>query len=118
MLPFVFAAILALSLLEPASPQKLLLLQETFRHGARYPIYKHPEDGSDQVFRERSDGELTTEGKNMHYLLGKIIYEQYWDKLFGDTPYEEVYNQSHFYIKSTNVNRTIESAQSHMFGLL
>lgn len=63
-------------------------------------------------------GELTTEGKNMHYLLGKIIYETYWDQLFKGTPYENVYSQSQFYVKSTDKNRTIESAQSHLFGLL
>lgn len=65
-----------------------------------------------------SPGELTSEGKSMHYLLGKKMYDVYWKRLFGGTPYEFSYNQSRFHVKSTNVNRTIESAQSHIYGLL
>lgn len=53
----------------------------------------------------------------MHYLLGQILYEQYWMALFNNTPYQRNYNQSKFYIKSTDVNRTIESVQSQMMGL-
>ena len=43
----------------------------------------------------------------MHYLLGKRIYEKYWNDLFRSTPYQDNYNQSKFFFKSTNVNRTI-----------
>ena len=45
----------------------------------------------------------------MQYLLGQIIYDQYWEKLFEGTPYLHKYNQSQFYVKSTDYNRTIES---------
>ena len=107
---FIFVAV--------ASAQKLLMIQETFRHGARYPIFPEAADGSDFAEKINSVGELTVEGKNMHYFLGKIIYRKYWSQLFQGTPYENAYNQSQFYIKSTDVNRTIESAQSHLFGLL
>lgn len=54
----------------------------------------------------------------MHYLLGKIIYEHYWDQLFKGTPYENSFSQSQIYVKSTDYNRTIESAQAHLLGLL
>lgn len=54
----------------------------------------------------------------MHYILGKAMYEQYWKKLFAGTEYINKYHQSQIYVKSTNVNRTIESAQSHIQGLL
>lgn len=54
----------------------------------------------------------------MHYLLGGQIYNLYWSQLFGNTDYVNQYNQSKFYIKSTDVNRTIESVQSHMMGIL
>lgn len=70
------------------------------------------------ALEQHSVGELTSQGKNMHYILGKIIYRTYWDALFAGTPYQNRYNQSQFYVKSTNYNRTIESAQSHLFGLL
>lgn len=54
----------------------------------------------------------------MHYLLGKKLYEQYWDKLFKGTPFEYRYNQSKFYIRSTNLDRTLESAQAHLLGIM
>ena len=54
----------------------------------------------------------------MQYLLGKKIYQRYWNQLFGNTPYENQYNQSKIYVKSTNYNRTIESVQSQLMGIL
>lgn len=53
----------------------------------------------------------------MHYLLGKTLFDEYWGKLFDNTVYYDKYNQSKFFIKSTDVNRTIESVQSHLMGL-
>jgi len=32
-------------------------------------------------------GELTSQGKHMHYLLGQIIYDKYWKQLWGGTEY-------------------------------
>lgn len=54
----------------------------------------------------------------MHYVLGKLMYEKYWNQLFEGTPYIDKYHPSQFYVKSTNVNRTIESAQAHLLGML
>lgn len=47
-------------------------------------------------------------------MLGQLLYEAYWDKLFGAN---RRYNQSKFYFKSTDVNRTIESIQSQLLGI-
>lgn len=91
------------------------MVNELFRHGARYPIYLKKDDGSANYTNgEHSFGELTTNGKKMHYVLGQQLYKQYWTKLFNDN----TYNQSRFYVKSTDVNRTIESAQSQLMGIL
>ena len=46
------------------------------------------------------------------------MYDKYWKQLFEGTPYLNMYHPSQFYIKSTNYNRTIESAQAHLLGLL
>jgi hypothetical protein len=54
----------------------------------------------------------------MQYVLGKIMYDKYWKQLFEGTPYINKYHPSQFYIKSTNVNRTIESVESQLLGLL
>lgn len=50
----------------------------------------------------------------MHYKLGKILYKEYWHKLFGD---HNAYRQSKFYFRSTDTNRTIESLQCQLMGL-
>ncbi len=53
----------------------------------------------------------------MHYILGQNLYKTYWDQLFSGTPYYNIYNQSKIYVKSTNVNRTIQSVQSQLLGI-
>ena len=100
-----------------AQEPKLIYVQEVFRHGHRYPIYPKSYDGSDFVNTIRSAGELTKLGKSMHYILGQNLYQEYWNKLFANTPFFNTYNQSKFYVKSTNVNRTIESVQSQLLGI-
>ena len=64
------------------------------------------------------NGELTNEGKHMQYLLGRAMYDKYWVQLFNGTPYLQKYHPSQIYVRSTNLNRTIESAQSQLQGLL
>lgn len=48
----------------------------------------------------------------MHYLLGKQLYADYWNQLGLNS----TYNSSFVYIKSTNVNRTLESGESQFLG--
>jgi hypothetical protein len=105
----ILLAVLLLCLLEKVLTQepKLIYVQEVFRHGHRYPIYPFSFDGSEFVNGIRSLGELTKQGKSMHYILGQNLYKQYWNSLFANTPFSNTYNQSKFYVKSTNVNRTI-----------
>lgn len=119
MVSYQLLALIALLLAASAqqAPPKLVYVQEIFRHGARYPE-KILGIGDEFAAKEKSMGELTSQGRSMHYLLGKQMYHRYWKQLFAGTPYEAQYNQSRFYVKSTDVNRTIESAQSHLYGLL
>lgn len=110
--------LLLILLLQPLrSENKLVFIQELFRHGARYPLFANINDKSDFASRDHVLGELTTGGKNMHYLLGKKIYQTYWSQLFGGSPKQNIYNQSKFYFKSTDFNRTLESAQAHLMGI-
>ena len=90
-----------------AQEPSLIYVQEVFRHGHREPLYSSSLDGSNYINNIRSAGELTKQGKSMHYILGQNLYKFYWNQLFADTPYASTYNQSKFYVKSTNVNRTI-----------
>ncbi len=38
------------------SSQKLIMIQELFRHGARYPVYPKNDDMSNYTFAEHSFG--------------------------------------------------------------
>lgn len=106
-----------LSLSFAQANKTLIYVQQVFRHGHRYLIYPSKNDNSTYVNQIHSNGELTKQGKSMHYILGQELYKRYWRTLFGDTPYISTYNQSKFYVKSTNVNRTIESVQSQLAGI-
>jgi hypothetical protein len=116
----VLSLLILLSMLSLSFAQvnkKLIYVQQVFRHGHRYLIYPSKNDNSTYVNQIHSNGELTKQGKSMHYILGQELYKRYWQTLFGATPYISTYNQSKFYVKSTNVNRTIESVQSQLAGI-
>ena len=63
-------------------------------------------------------GELSIIGKKMHYKLGRIIHERYWQLLFKDSESTGTFQESWFSVVSTPRSRTIESAQFHLMGLL
>lgn len=52
--------------------EKLIFVQEIFRHGARNP-FQSMGIGDEYVDEENRKGELTKQGKSMHYLLGKTM---------------------------------------------
>ncbi|OMJ94246.1 hypothetical protein SteCoe_2581 [Stentor coeruleus] len=80
------------------------------RHGARSPLKKYPWDESPW---EVNLGELTREGSMQHYIIGKEFRERYIikKKLINPTLLlPEVY------VRSTDLHRTIMSAQAQMMG--
>jgi hypothetical protein len=113
---FLLATLLVACQLQQA-PSKLVFIQSILRHGARNPFHILG-IGDEYAIEEHSIGELTTQGKAMHYSLGKKMYEVYWKRLFGGSKYEHIYHPSRFWVESTNVSRTVESAQSHIYGIL
>ncbi len=62
-------------------------------------------------------GELINEGKALQYLMGKKMYQVYWKRLFGGTPYERHLNLTKVTAKSINFSRIIESGEAHLFGM-
>lgn len=54
----------------------------------------------------------------MLFLLGRRLYSQYWKSLFEGTAFEHKYHRSLIEAKSTNRNRTIESLENLLAGLL
>ena len=93
----------------PLISSSLIFVIETYRHGAREPIrdYWNAKDF-------KSKGELTPVGMRQHYYLGQLLRSEYIDSLGFLSPN---FNATELYVYSTNVNRTIMSAQSQLYGL-
>ena len=83
---------------------------ETFRHGARSPVFLNYET---DVFGYKwsGAGELTSIGMRQHYLLGYRNRKTYSNFL------SQSYDRNEIYVMSTDFNRTIMSAYSHLQGL-
>lgn len=95
-------------LLHPACPS-LIFVIETYRHGAREPIRDY---WNAKEFK--SKGELTPVGMRQHYILGQLLRSEYIDSLGF---LSQSYDSTELYVYSTNVNRTIMSAQSQLYGM-
>ncbi|CAA88204.2 Putative acid phosphatase 10 [Caenorhabditis elegans] len=94
---------------------KLEFVQAMWRHGERsaladlYPIYE-----KDWVFGGGGLGELTGRGMGEMNNLGRLIRERYVRKF---NFLEPKYASKEVYFRSTNLNRTIISAMSLLYGL-
>ncbi|XP_032595749.1 prostatic acid phosphatase isoform X2 [Drosophila grimshawi] len=83
-----------------------------FRHGDRMPINPYPTDPwGNPKYWPTAWGELTNLGKQQHYELGKWLRKRY-NCLLGSR-----YNRDEIYMQSTDVDRTLMSAESHLAGL-
>ena len=96
------------------SEEKIIFAWQIHRHGARAP-YKGVTNNMDVYHENWTEiEELTEVGKRMLYLLGVKIRKRYVEKY---KLLSEQYNPQEIYIRSTDVNRTIESIESLLQGL-
>ena len=92
----------------------LKFIHVLFRHGDRTPISHYPTD----PWSARSEwpvgpGQLTSEGKRQHFHLGQWLRRLYGGgRLLG-----EVYSEEEVEVRSTDVDRTLMSAQANLAGL-
>lgn len=88
---------------------ELIMVMETFRHGAREALYD---------WWNAKDfphwGELTPVGMRQHYNLGQTLRKIYIDELHF---LSEAFNPDEIWVRSTDVNRTLVSALSQLYGL-
>ena len=83
-----------------------------YRHGDRTPCDIYPTD----PYKDPSNwpvgfGQLTSEGKRMHFNLGQWLRQRY----DGFLSYN--YSEEEIYVRSTDKDRTLMSAQSNLAGL-
>lgn len=94
--------------------EKVIFAWQINRHGARAP-YSGVKNGVD-IYKENwtQIEELSDVGKRMLYLLGVKARKRYIEHFHL---LNETYNPQEIYIRSTDVNRTIESIESYLQGL-
>lgn len=91
--------------------RELLFVMEVSRHGARSPLHYMPWDEGKWP---QGPGELTPAGMRQHYIIGWALRQRY---IINEPFINRNYSESDVYIRSTNHNRTLESAMSQMLGL-
>nr|CAB59935.1 acid phosphatase-1 [Drosophila subobscura] len=93
-------------------PGELKFAHVIFRHGDRTPVDPYPTDPwNNRKFWPTGWGQLTNLGKEQHYELGKWLRNRY-KSLLGSR-----YTNEDIFVQSTDVDRTLMSAQSDLAGL-
>ena len=91
--------------------EKLIFAVTLIRHGDRTPTH---DIGSDPYNWDIGKGELTALGMNQQNELGSELRKRYIDKFKLLSP---KYANNDIYARSTDFNRTIQSAESFLSGL-
>ncbi|XP_020798569.1 prostatic acid phosphatase isoform X2 [Drosophila serrata] len=93
-------------------PGQLKFVHVIYRHGDRTPVDPYPTDPWNNLkFWTTGWGQLTNLGKQEHYDLGKWLRKRYSSLLSSK------YSNEDIYVQSTDVDRTLMSAQSNLAGL-
>lgn len=105
--------LLIYTLIAVALADQLILSQILWRHGARTPLHCN---WNCEEFKKSGllNGYLTPTGMRQHYVLGQWLRKRYIEDMKFLSDY---YNETEIFIDSTDVNRTIMSAQSNLQGM-
>nr|XP_002131109.1 prostatic acid phosphatase [Ciona intestinalis] len=99
--------------LAASEDDQLVFVNLIWRHGARSPVRTYPTNPyNNQRVWPQGFGQLTQLGMQQHYKLGQYFRERYHSFLNVS-----FYNRSQIYIRSTDFDRTLMSAESNMAGL-
>ncbi|XP_023941635.1 prostatic acid phosphatase isoform X2 [Bicyclus anynana] len=102
-----------LLLMPPAYGEKTIKYAAViYRHGDRTTVDSYPNDPwKDESLWPEPFGQLTNTGKRQHYKFGK------WLRVKYPTLISEKYDAKEVYIRSTDVDRTLMSAQANAAGM-
>ncbi|KAM4705786.1 prostatic acid phosphatase [Rhinophrynus dorsalis] len=108
---YVLFNLFSLLLGQANTEQNLKLVIVVFRHGDRSPLHTYPLDTYKENSWPDGFGQLTKIGKEQHYELGQYLRKRYAEFLSLSYKSHEVY------VRSTDIDRTIMSAQANLAGL-
>ncbi|XP_058460878.1 prostatic acid phosphatase [Malaya genurostris] len=91
---------------------ELIFAHVLYRHGDRTPVDPYPNDPwKDPSHWTTGWGQLTNAGKHRHLELGRWLRNRYQGLL------QTTYTNNEIYVRSTDVDRTLMSAESNLAGL-
>ncbi|XP_076816585.1 prostatic acid phosphatase-like [Clavelina lepadiformis] len=91
---------------------ELVFANLIWRHGSRSALYSYPSDPyNNKPIWPQGPGQLTQVGMRQEYELGRFFRQRYGKLL------SEEYKRSEIYIRSTDVDRTLMSAECNMAAL-